>query len=37
VIKRDVLLYVHDTARTGPVSGAEPVRYSTPTAPRDED
>ena len=31
--ERDLLLYVHDTARIGPVTGAEPVRYSTPTAP----
>lgn len=33
VFERDVALYVHDTARIGEVTGAEPVRYSTPTAP----
>ena len=33
VFERDVLLYVHDSARTGPVTGAEVRRYSTPTAP----
>jgi hypothetical protein len=37
VIEREVALYVHDTARIGEVTGAEPVRYSTPTAPRDDD
>ncbi|MGY1459353.1 hypothetical protein ACW5F0_12020 [Luteimonas sp. A534] len=31
--EREVVLYVHDTARIGAVTGAEPVRYSTPTAP----
>ncbi|QDW66592.1 hypothetical protein [Luteimonas granuli] len=31
--EREVVLYVHDTARTGPVTGAETLRYSTPTAP----
>ncbi|WP_165942427.1 hypothetical protein [Luteimonas terricola] len=36
--EREVVLYVHDTARIGEVTGAEPVRYSTPTAPpRGED
>lgn len=34
VFEREVTLYVHDTARIGPVTGAQPVRYSTPTAPR---
>ena len=33
VFDREVVLYVHDSARIGPVTGAEPVRYSTPTAP----
>lgn len=33
VFERDVVLYVHDTARIGEVTGARPVRYSTPTAP----
>lgn len=33
VFEREVLLYVHDTARIGEVSGATPVAYSTPTAP----
>ena len=38
VFEREVVLYVHDSARIGPVTGAEPVRFSTPTAPtRDED
>lgn len=38
VFEREVVLYVHDTARIGEVTGAQPVRYSTPTAPpRDED
>jgi hypothetical protein len=37
VIEREVQLYVHETARIGPVTGAEPVPYSTPTAPRDAD
>lgn len=31
--ERDVLLYVHVSARIGPVTGATPVPYSTPTAP----
>lgn len=33
VFERDVVLHVHDSARIGPVTGAEPQRYSTPTAP----
>jgi len=33
VFERDVVLYVHETARIGEVAGATPVRYSTPTAP----
>lgn len=33
VFERDVVLYVHDTARTGAITGAEPVSYATPTAP----
>lgn len=33
VFERDVVLYVHDSARIGAVTGAQPVRYSTPTAP----
>ena len=33
VFERDVALFVHDSARIGPVTGAQPVRYSTPTAP----
>ena len=37
VFERDVVLHVHDSARIGPVTGAEPQRYSTPVAPpRDE-
>lgn len=31
--EREVVLHVHDTARIGPVTGAEPRRYSTATAP----
>lgn len=37
VFERDVVLHVHESARIGPVTGAEPRRYSTPTAPRDQD
>lgn len=33
--RRDVSLYVHKTARTGPVTGAEPVVFETETAPQD--
>ncbi|HEY4528929.1 MAG TPA: hypothetical protein VIG97_01160 [Luteimonas sp.] len=33
VFERDVVLHVHESARIGPVTGAEPQRYSTPTAP----
>ena len=31
--EREVALFVHDSARIGPVQGAEPKRYSTPVAP----
>lgn len=31
--ERDVVLYVHRTARIGPVMGAEPVRFDSDTAP----
>src|SRR5690606_39191276 len=37
VFERDVVLYVHETARIGEVTGATPVRYSTPTAPQRDD
>ncbi len=30
---RDVTLYVHGTARIGPVTGAEPIRFDSDTAP----
>jgi len=33
--EREVKLYVHETARTGPVSGATAIPYSTARAPRD--
>jgi len=33
--RRDVSLYVHKTARTGPVTGAEAVSFETETAPQD--
>ena len=33
--EREVVLYVHDSARIGAVSGATAVRYSGPTAPPD--
>ncbi len=33
--ERPVVLYVHDSARTGPVTGATPIAFSGPTAPRD--
>ena len=33
--EREVKLYVHRTARTGPVTGAEPVVFETETAPQD--
>ena len=33
--EREVSLYVHETARTGPVSGATATPYSTAQAPRD--
>ncbi|NLW97731.1 hypothetical protein [Luteimonas wenzhouensis] len=33
--EREVNLYVHETARTGPVTGATPVSYSGARAPRD--
>ena len=35
VFEREVDLYVHRSARTGPVTGAEPVMFDTDTAPRD--
>ncbi len=33
VFEREVLLYIHDTARTGAITGATAVRYSGDTAP----
>ena len=35
VFERDVLLYVHDTARIGSVRGATPKSYNTATPPKD--
>lgn len=34
VFEREVVLYVHDTARTGPITGASAIRFSTPTPPK---
>ena len=33
--EREVSLYVHRSARTGPVTGAEAVMFETETAPQD--
>lgn len=33
--EREVVLYVHRTARIGPVTGAEPIPFDTETAPAD--
>ncbi|NLB59263.1 MAG: polymer-forming cytoskeletal protein [Gammaproteobacteria bacterium] len=33
--EREVTLYVHESARTGAISGATPIPFSTPRAPRD--
>lgn len=35
VFEREVVLYVHDSARTGAITGATAVRFSTPTPPED--
>ena len=35
VFKREVKLYVHRTARVGAVTGATPMAFDTPTAPKD--
>jgi len=35
VFKREVKLYVHKTAHIGTVTGATPVAFDTPTAPKD--
>jgi hypothetical protein len=35
VFKREVTLYVHSSAKIGQVTGATPVRYDGPTAPKD--
>ena len=35
VFEREVKLYVHSTAKTGPITGATAVRFDTPTAPQD--
>lgn len=32
--ERDVVLYVHDSASTGPITGAQAIRFSTPTPPQ---
>ena len=34
VFERDVVLYVHDTARIGSVRGANPKSYNTATPPK---
>ena len=33
--EHQVKLYVHASARTGPISGASPIRFDTPVAPND--
>ena len=35
LFEREVVLYVHRTARIGPVTGAEPIPFDTETAPAD--
>lgn len=35
VFEREVALYVHDSARTGKITGATAIRFSTPTPPQD--
>ncbi|AWH48039.1 hypothetical protein ACI703_18640 [Isoptericola jiangsuensis] len=35
LFEREVVLYVHRTARVGPVTGAEPIPFDTDTAPAD--
>lgn len=35
VFKRDVVLYVHETARIGTVTGATPVSFNTPQSPQE--
>lgn len=35
VFEREVKLYVHSSAKTGPITGATAIRFDTPTAPRD--
>ena len=34
VFEREVVLYVHDSARTGAITGATAIRFSTPTPPK---
>jgi DUF4097 and DUF4098 domain-containing protein YvlB len=36
VFEQEVKLYVHETARTGPITGATAVRYSGARAPKDD-
>ena len=33
VFERDVVLYVHETARTGAITGAKPIAYAQDHAP----
>ena len=35
VFEREVKLYVHSSAKTGPIRGATAIRFQTPTAPQD--
>lgn len=35
VFEREVTLYVHETAKTGTITGATAIPFATPTAPRD--
>lgn len=37
VFERPVVLYVHDSARIGTVTGATPIAFSSPTAPNSEE
>ncbi|MGY2437741.1 hypothetical protein ACW4FQ_31895, partial [Escherichia coli] len=35
LFEREVVLYVHRSARIGPVTGADPIPFDTDTAPAD--
>lgn len=36
VFEREVVLYVHATAKTGPITGAKAIRFDTPTPPPEQ-